>query len=59
MPLFYFAEAFGIPVASIGVARPSSAIFGANECIPLPDLVRHGQHLIEVLYACSATTLSA
>ncbi|MGQ9894926.1 MAG: M20/M25/M40 family metallo-hydrolase [Roseiflexus sp.] len=59
MPLFYFAEAFGIPVASIGVARPSSAIFGANECIPLPDLVRHGQHLIEVLYACAATTVSA
>lgn len=54
MPLFYFAEAFGIPVASIGIARSSSAIFGANECIPLPDLVRHGQHLIEVLYACAA-----
>jgi acetylornithine deacetylase/succinyl-diaminopimelate desuccinylase-like protein len=58
MPLFYFAEAFGIPVASISVARPSSAIFGANECIPLPDLVRHGQHLIEVLYACATTTVS-
>lgn len=59
MPLFYFSEAFGIPVASIGVARPSSAIFGANECIPLPDLVRHGQHLIEILYACAAANASA
>lgn len=59
MPLFYFSEAFGIPVASIGVARPSSAIFGANECIPLPDLVRHGQHLIEILYACASANASA
>ncbi|PMP75887.1 MAG: peptidase M20, partial [Roseiflexus castenholzii] len=59
LPLFYFAEAFGIPVASIGVARPSSAILGANENIPLPDLVRHGQHLIEVLYACAAAHASA
>ncbi len=52
-PLFYFVEAFGMPVASVAVARPSSAPYGANECIPLPDLVRHGQHLIEVLYACA------
>lgn len=59
LPLFYFAEAFGIPVASVGVARPFSAIFGANECIPLPDLVRHGQHLIEVLYACATANASA
>ena len=59
LPLFYFAEAFGIPVVSLGVARPSSAIFGANECIPLPDLVRHGQHLIEALYACAAANANA
>lgn len=59
MPLFYFSEAFGIPVASIGVARPSSAIFGANECIPLPDLVRHGQHLIEILSPAPPQNASA
>ncbi len=59
LPLFYFTEAFGIPVASVGVARSFSAIFGANECIPLPDLVRHGQHLIETLYACAAVSASA
>lgn len=50
-PLFLFAEALGAPVASVGVTRASSAVHGANECVPLPDLVRHGQHLIEVLYA--------
>jgi acetylornithine deacetylase/succinyl-diaminopimelate desuccinylase-like protein len=52
-PLYFFAEAFGIPVAAIGCARHDSAINGPNEHIALPDLVRHGQLLIELLEACA------
>jgi acetylornithine deacetylase/succinyl-diaminopimelate desuccinylase-like protein len=52
-PLFFFAEAFGIPVAAIGCARHDSATNAPNERIPLPDLVRHGQLLIELLGACA------
>jgi hypothetical protein len=51
--LYFFAEAFGIPVAAIGCARHDSAINAPNEHIPLPDLVRHGQLLIELLNACA------
>jgi acetylornithine deacetylase/succinyl-diaminopimelate desuccinylase-like protein len=53
MPLFFFSESFGMPVASVGCARPDSAIHAPNERIPLPDLVRHGQLLIELIYACA------
>jgi len=52
-PLFCFAEAFGIPVAAIGCARPDSAVSAPNEHIPLPDLIRHGQLLNDLLYACA------
>jgi acetylornithine deacetylase/succinyl-diaminopimelate desuccinylase-like protein len=52
-PLFFFAEAFGIPIAAVGCARHDSAINAPNEHIPLPDLVRHGQLLIELLNACA------
>lgn len=54
-PLFFFAEAFGIPLAAIGCARPDSATNAPNERIPLPDLVRHGQLLIDLLDACAHT----
>jgi acetylornithine deacetylase/succinyl-diaminopimelate desuccinylase-like protein len=53
LPLFYFVEMFGMPIASIGCARADSAAFGANEHISIPDLVRHGQLLIELIYACA------
>ena len=52
-PLFFFAEAFGIPVATLGCARPDSASSAPNEHILLPDLIRHGQLLIDLLYACA------
>ena len=52
-PLFFFAETFGIPLAAMGCARNDSAINAPNEHIPLPDLVRHGQLLIELLDACA------
>jgi len=52
-PLFLFAEAFGIPVAAIGCARPDSATSAPNERILLADLIRHGQLLIDLLYACA------
>ncbi|HNP71909.1 MAG TPA: M20/M25/M40 family metallo-hydrolase [Kouleothrix sp.] len=53
-PLFFFAEALGVPVAAVGCARPDSATNAPNEHIPLPDLIRHGQLLIELMYACAA-----
>jgi acetylornithine deacetylase/succinyl-diaminopimelate desuccinylase-like protein len=53
LPLFFFAEALGVPVAAIGCARPDSAASAPNEHIPLPDLIRHGQLLIDLLYACA------
>lgn len=52
-PLDLFNKAFTIPTAVVGCARPDSAIFAPNEHISLPDLVRHGQLLIELLYACA------
>ena len=53
LPLFFFAEGLGTPVATLGCARPDSAINAPNERIPLPDLIRHGQLLIDLLYACA------
>lgn len=50
-PLHFFAEAFGIPVVALGCARHDSATTAPNERLPLQDLVRHGQVLIELLYA--------
>ena len=54
-PLALFAEAFDIPIAALGCARFDSAINAPNEHIQLPDLVRHGQLLIELLNACANT----
>ncbi|MFQ3662976.1 MAG: M20/M25/M40 family metallo-hydrolase [Chloroflexaceae bacterium] len=51
LPLQRFVEAHPMPCASVGVARPESAPFGPDEHIPLDDLARHGQLLIEVLLA--------
>jgi acetylornithine deacetylase/succinyl-diaminopimelate desuccinylase-like protein len=53
LPLYLFAEALGLPIAALGCARPDSAISAPNEHIPLPDLIRHGQLLIDLLYACA------
>jgi acetylornithine deacetylase/succinyl-diaminopimelate desuccinylase-like protein len=52
-PLYLFAEAFGIPVAAIGCARPDCATNAPNERILLADLIRHGQLLIDLLYTCA------
>jgi acetylornithine deacetylase/succinyl-diaminopimelate desuccinylase-like protein len=52
-PLFFFAEAFGIPIASVGCSRPDSASNAPNEHIPLDDLIRHGQLLLELLQLCA------
>lgn len=49
LPLQPLAAALGAPVASVGVARPDSAPHGPDEHVPLDDLVRHGQLLIELL----------
>ena len=53
LPLFFFAEMLGIPVATVGCARPDSAASAPNEHIPLADLVRHGQLLVDLLHACA------
>lgn len=48
-PLALFAQAYGIPVASIGIERPDSHIYAANERISLNDLLDHAQLLITAL----------
>ncbi|HEU4322245.1 MAG TPA: M20/M25/M40 family metallo-hydrolase [Roseiflexaceae bacterium] len=53
-PLAAFVDAFGIPMACVGCARPDSALNGPNEHIPLDDLVRHAQLLVELLSICAA-----
>lgn len=50
-PLHIFANRLNIPLAVVGFARHSSAEYGANEHIPIDDLVRHGQLLIEFMVA--------
>jgi acetylornithine deacetylase/succinyl-diaminopimelate desuccinylase-like protein len=52
-PLAFFSQAFGIPTATVALARPDSAIFAANERIPVADLLNHGQLLIELMQACA------
>jgi acetylornithine deacetylase/succinyl-diaminopimelate desuccinylase-like protein len=52
-PLCWFEETLGVPVAVVGCARVESGANAPNEHIPLPDLVRHGQHLIDLCYACA------
>jgi acetylornithine deacetylase/succinyl-diaminopimelate desuccinylase-like protein len=49
LPLQPFAAALDAPVAAVGVARPDSSPYGPDEHIPLDDLTRHGQLLIELL----------
>jgi acetylornithine deacetylase/succinyl-diaminopimelate desuccinylase-like protein len=51
LPLQPFAAALGAPVASVGMARADSSPYGADEHIPLEDLARHGQLLIELMLA--------
>jgi acetylornithine deacetylase/succinyl-diaminopimelate desuccinylase-like protein len=48
-PLHAFAHHLQIPVAVLAVARHDSTEYGANEHIPLDDLVLHGQMLIEMM----------
>jgi acetylornithine deacetylase/succinyl-diaminopimelate desuccinylase-like protein len=49
LPLSFFQQAFGMPVASIACARPGSAFLAPNEHIPLEDLAAHGQLVIELM----------
>jgi acetylornithine deacetylase/succinyl-diaminopimelate desuccinylase-like protein len=51
-PLQIFADAFGMPVAALALARQNSAIHGPNEQIPLDDLLHHSQALVTLLSAC-------
>lgn len=51
MPLYIFSHRFNTPVAALGIARHDSLEYGPNERMPLDDLLRHGQMLIEVMIA--------
>lgn len=53
LPLHLFSQTQGIPVGTIAIARNHSAIRGPNENLPLEDLIRHGQFLIELLAVCA------
>ncbi len=57
-PLALFAQHLRIPVGTVALARNDSAILAANEHIPLEDLVRHGQLLIELMVACGGQASS-
>lgn len=48
-PLHAFAHHLNIPVAVLAVSRHDSTEYGANEHIPVEDLVLHGQMLIEMM----------
>lgn len=50
-PLFFLNEAFDMPIGAVACARLGSGAEGPNEHILLPDLVRYGQMLIELIYA--------
>jgi acetylornithine deacetylase/succinyl-diaminopimelate desuccinylase-like protein len=52
-PLRCFVDALAIPVASIGLARSDSSIYGANERIRLQDLLDHAHMTIELLRRCA------
>jgi acetylornithine deacetylase/succinyl-diaminopimelate desuccinylase-like protein len=54
LPLQMFIERFGLVAASVGIARPDSAIHGPDERVPIDDLSRHAQLLGEVLAAFSS-----
>ncbi|NTU77819.1 MAG: M20/M25/M40 family metallo-hydrolase [Chloroflexales bacterium] len=51
LPLQLFVEQLACPVASVGMALPDSSPYGPDEHIPLEDLARHGQLLIELILA--------
>lgn len=57
-PLALFAKHLQIPIATVGLARNDSAMLAANEHLPLEDLVRHGQLLIELMVACGGQASS-
>ena len=53
-PLYFFAEAFGLPVAAVGCAQAGGGAYAPNEHIRIHDLIRHGQLLIELIGASAA-----
>jgi acetylornithine deacetylase/succinyl-diaminopimelate desuccinylase-like protein len=51
LPLQLFVERLACPVVSVGVTLPDSSPYGPDEHVPIEDLSRHGQLLIELLLA--------
>jgi acetylornithine deacetylase/succinyl-diaminopimelate desuccinylase-like protein len=60
-PLYYFSHGLNMPAATLGLARPASAIYGPNEHIPLRDLTEHSHLLTALLrsYQQQARTAAA
>lgn len=50
-PLHIFIQHLNVPVAVLALARNDSAIHGPNEHLPIMDLVRHGEVLMELMAA--------
>lgn len=58
-PMHIFVQQLNTPIAVVALARNNSATNGANECLPIGDLVRHGQMLIALLVACGGQVRSS
>jgi acetylornithine deacetylase/succinyl-diaminopimelate desuccinylase-like protein len=56
LPLYNITSTFNIPAAAVACARHDSAINAPNEHISLPDLVKLGQLLIELIEECALNT---
>ncbi len=54
LPLTFFEQAFGMPIAMIGCGRADSGPLAPNEHIPLADLEAHGRLAAELLRACGS-----
>jgi acetylornithine deacetylase/succinyl-diaminopimelate desuccinylase-like protein len=50
-PAFFLAESFSMPIGAVACGRLGDGSGAANEHVALPDLVRYGQLLIELIYA--------
>ena len=54
LPLTFFEQAFGMPIAVVGCGRADSGPLAPNEHIPLADLEAHSRLAAELLRACGA-----
>ncbi len=48
-PLHIIARSLQVPAATVGLARHTSSVCGPNEHLPLDDLLRHGELLLDLM----------